>query len=65
MMLRFLGVSDLVIGYETEKFKEAFLKEAEEFNGEIHCVQQTESAHAVGIAVAAQREWFESIYFML
>ena len=64
-MLRFLGVSDLVIGYETEKFKEAFLNEAAEFNGEIHCVQQTENTHAVGIAIAAQREWFESIYFML
>lgn len=65
MMLRFLGVSDLVIGYETDEFKEAFLNEIMDFNGEIHCVQQTETTHAVGIAVAAQREWFESIYFML
>ena len=64
-MLRFLGVSDVLIGYQTEGFKETLLKEAGEFNGRIYCIHQAENAHAVGIAVAAQREWFESIYFML
>ena len=64
-MLRFLGISDVVIGYKTEAFKEMLQKETGEFNGRIHCVPQTENTHAVGIAVAAQREWFESIYFML
>lgn len=64
-LLRFLGISDVVIGYQTDNFKEMLLKEAGEFNGRIHCIPQAENTHAVGIAVAAQREWFESIYFML
>lgn len=64
-MLRFLGVSDVLIGYQTDSFKETLLKAAGEFNGRIHCIPQTENTHAIGIAVAAQREWFESIYFML
>lgn len=64
-VLHFLGVSDVLIGYQTEEFKEKLIQETEEFKGRLHCFSQAENAHAVGIAIAAQREWFESIYFML
>lgn len=64
-MLRFLGAADLLIGYKTDLFKESLLKKTADFDGTVHCIRQTEDAYAVGMAVAAQREWFESIYFML
>lgn len=63
--LRFLGVSQLLVGYQSQAFKRKICTCAQGFSGEIVCVEQTKDTYPLGMAAVAQRQWFESIYFML
>ncbi len=64
-MLNFLGVSSVLIGYRTEGFKDKLYQSISDFTGEIICIRQTNDTYPAGMAAITQREWFESIYFML
>lgn len=64
-LLHFLGVSRLVVGYETEAFKDEVCRGAAGFGGQVCCIPQSEDTYPTGLAAVTQREWFESIYFML
>lgn len=64
-VLNFMGVSQLLIGYRTEMFRDSLIESAKGFGGEIRSFEQDESAYSVGMAAITQRKWFESIYFML
>ena len=63
--LRFLGVSQLLVSYQSPAFKDKVCACAQGFSGEIVCIEQTRDTYPIGMAAVAQRQWFESIYFML
>lgn len=63
--LQFLGVAQLLVDYRTEPFKERLCAAVSGFSGRVDCVRQAPDVFPLGVAVAAQRQWFESIYFML
>lgn len=63
--LRFFGVSHLLVSYQSQAFKDRVCTRAQGFSGEIICIEQTKDTYPIGMAAVAQRQWFESIYFML
>lgn len=64
-LLCFLDVSDIFIGYCTEKFQINVKKLLQNFNGRVVCFPESDYIIALGMAAAAEKEWFQSIYFRL
>ena len=64
-LLHFLGISQLIVGYETEEFRNKVCESTKGFGGKAHYIRHSQDTYPVSMAAVTQREWFESIYFML
>lgn len=64
-LLHFLGISQLIVGYETEEFGNKVCESTKGFGGQVHYIRHSQDTYPVSMAAVTQREWFESIYFML
>lgn len=64
-LVHFLDLSKVFIGYRTEERKIELLKLAQAIPEKVVCFPETEDTIPVGMAAVAQKEWFQSIYFML
>lgn len=61
----FLDLSRVFIGYNTEDHKKYLMELAPALSDRIVCFPEADDTVAVGMATVAQKEWFQSIYFML
>lgn len=64
-LLHFLGISQLIVGYATEEFRNKVCESTKGFGGQVHYIRHSQDTYPVSMAAVTQREWFESIYFML
>jgi len=65
MLFQFLDISKIFIGYCTEKFKIEAENAVSSFKERLYFFPEPESVFALGMAAAAEKEWFQSIYFRL
>lgn len=64
-LLNFLDVNAVCIGYRTKEYKEKMLALANRTDIKVFCFPEAEPCMEAGMATVAQKEWFQSIYFML